>query len=73
MYTHYVYGAYCHQCGDISIMPAEKNIHIGLAKNHHESTDHTCEVHEETKSVVLHGRIPQVVSNHDTQVIALFD
>ena len=71
MYT--LYGAYCYQCGDISIMQAEKDIHIGLAKNHHESSGYTCEVYEETKSAVLNGRIPQIVSNQDRQVIAIFD
>ena len=69
---HTIYEAYCYECGDLSVMPAEKDIHIGLAKNHHESTGHTCEVYKETKSVILNGRHPEIVSQN-SQVIAIFD
>ncbi|MYB00222.1 hypothetical protein F4X90_11175 [Candidatus Poribacteria bacterium] len=67
-----IYGAYCNECRDLSVMPAEKDIHIGLAKNHHNSTGHTCEVYKETKLVVLNGRTPQVLSGR-RQVIATFE
>ena len=70
MYT--LYGADCHQCGDISVMPAERKIHIGLAENHHNSTGHTCEVYEETKAVILNRKMPQVVSGQK-RVIATFE
>ena len=73
MHQHSVYEAYCRQCGDISLLQADnKDIHIQAAKSHHKSTGHTCEVYQETKSVVLYGKIPQVVSHHDSHVIATF-
>jgi len=66
------YGAYCHECGDISIMPSDANTHIGLARKHHESTGHTCEVYGETQSGFLNGKNPEIVSQ-DYRVIAVFD
>ena len=70
---HTIYEAHCHECGDLSVMPAEEDTHMGIAKKHHESTGHTCEVLQETKSVVFHGRKPEIVSHADIEVIAIFD
>jgi len=69
MYTYLVYEVYCRECGDISLLLAEdKGAHIQAAKSHHESTGHTCEVYEETKSTgFLRGRIPKIASHYDAK------
>ena len=68
-----LYGTFCHECGDISVMPAEKEVHIGIARKHNESIGHTCEVYKETKSVVFNGRTPEIVSHSDREVVETFD
>ena len=72
MYNDYIYEAYCHECGDISISPRDKQIHLGLARKHHESTGHTCEVSEEITSTNLNGNRSEILS-HDFEVIAVFE
>lgn len=67
-----VYSAYCHQCGDLSIIPAEKETHINIARNHNNQTGHTCEVYRETKSVFVDRRNIKVASGNDKHVIETF-
>ncbi len=50
-----------------------KDVHIQAAKSHHETTGHTCEVSQGTRSVTFYGRRPKIVPNYDEQVIAIFD
>ena len=67
-----IYGARCYKCGDLSMLPAEKESHINIAKSHNEATGHTCEVYEETKSVFVNRREIEIISNNDKHAIATF-
>lgn len=67
-----VYGAYCYQCGDLSIIPATEEIHVGLAKNHNEATGHTCKVYKETRTVFFDRREVLILPNEDKQLIKTF-
>ena len=64
-----IFGAYCHECSEFfDVMPAEENIHTGLARKHSKEYEHTCIVYKKIVSI----RNGKSVSDSGSEVVVTF-